>query len=142
MDKDIRIGILVKKIHYTFETEINNELKKYDVTKGQFDILRYLDRNQDKKTTQRDLEKFYGISNPTVSGLLNRLETKDLIARSVSTEDARYKYIIQTDKAKAMHKTLRSHLDAKDKQLRQGLSEEEEKELLYLLQKLLSNISR
>lgn len=142
MDKDIRIGILVKMIHHTFETEINNELKKYDLTKGQFDILRYLDCNQDKKTTQRDLEKFFGISNPTVSGLLDRLESKKLITRKISNEDARYKYIMETDKAKTMHQKLRSHLDVKEKQLRRGLSEEEEETLSYLLQKLLTNISK
>lgn len=142
MDKNVKIGILVKRINNTFEAEINNALKMYDLTKVQFDVLRYLDCNQDNRVTQRDIEKYFGISNPTVSGILDRLESKHLITRITSNEDARYKYIKQTDKAKLLHTKLRSHMDSKEKQLKANFSKEEEESLLYLLQKILNNISK
>lgn len=142
MDRNVKIGILVKKINTTFEAEINNALKRYDLTKVQFDVLRYLDFNKEKKTTQRDIENYFGITNPTVSGILNRLESKQLITRITSNEDARCKYIKQTDKAIVLHTQLRSHMDKKEKQLKANFSKEEEESLLYLLQKILKNISK
>lgn len=141
MDKKIKLGILFKRINNTFEAEINNVLKSDDITKVQCDVLLYLGRHLDKEISQRDIEKYLGISNPTVSGILDRLENKELVERVVSKKDARYKHIVQTNKAKLLISKIVSHLDAKERQLCVGLSEEEEANLQYLLEKVLKNIS-
>lgn len=142
MNKELKLGRLIKIIHNTFETELNNQLKKYGLTKVQCDVLIYLDRNVDKEVIQRDIEKFFGISNPTVSGILDRLEHKELIQRLVSSKDARYKYIEQTDKARHLHQKLKSNMEQMEKKLRANLTNEEIATLQYLLEKVLMNISK
>lgn len=141
MKKELKLGRLIKIIHNTFETELNNQLKKYDLTKVQCDVLIYLDRNKEKEVSQRDIEKFFGISNPTVSGILGRLEQKGLIQRMVSSKDARFKYIEQTEKARQLHQKLKSNLENMEQKLRADLTDEEITTLQYLLEKILYNIS-
>lgn len=142
MHKTDTLGVMIKKIHNTFRTEINNILKKYDITNTQADVLRYLHVHKNEKVSQRDIENYFGTSNPTVSGILNRLECKDLIERKCSDEDARVKYIFETEKAEELHKRLRHNLDYNEAQLKAGLTEEEEEQLFYLLNRILQNISK
>ena len=56
---------------------------------------------------QKDIEKELDISNPTVTGILNRLEVKGLITRVPCRHDARAKNIEVTEKALELDKQLR-----------------------------------
>ena len=53
---------------------------KYDLTKSQIDVLRIL-RFSNHPLCQKDIQDFLHVTNPTVTGLLNRLESKGLIKR-------------------------------------------------------------
>jgi|AKZA01.1.fsa_nt_gi Transcriptional regulators len=136
------LGIMIKRINTLFETEVNNILKKYDITKAQGDVLRYLNYHKNEKVSQRDIEKHFGISNPTVSGILNRLEVKDLIERKSCEKDARIKYITRTPKAEKLYEKIRYNIKRKEAQLKVGLSAEEEEQLFDLLHRILENMSK
>lgn len=136
------LGVIIKKINTLFETEVNNVLKKYDITKAQGDVLRYLNNHKNGKVSQRDIEKHFGISNPTVSGILNRLEVKDLVERKSCVKDARIKYITTTPKADQLYEKIRHNFKRKEAQLKVGLSAEEEEQLFDLLHRILENVSK
>ena len=140
MDSTYRIGVTIKKISTHIATEINKILRDYDLTKSQADVLRYV-ASQEKEVSQRDIEDFFGISNPTVSGIVKRLEYKGLIVRENSFTDARIKYIKKTAKADALLIRIRHAVDDKEKALKAGLTEVEEKQLYDLLQRLLVNLN-
>ena len=53
---------------------MNEGLKKYDLTKSQRDVLGYLHFTDKDPVIQKDIEEHFHISNPTVTGILNRLE--------------------------------------------------------------------
>ena len=74
MDKR-RIGPMIKRIHWGLDKKFNDYLKEYDLTFAQANILRFVKSNNlnGKIVTQRDIEKYLNASNPTVSGLLDRL---------------------------------------------------------------------
>lgn len=93
MDRRRRLWYLIKQIHLSMETVFNNALKEENITKSQADVLRYLHMNKDERITQKDIERYFDISNPTVTGILNRLEAKDLIVRSVDSTDARVRLV-------------------------------------------------
>lgn len=54
----------------------------------------YILFNKDKQINQREIEKKFNLSNPTVNGILNRLENKGLIKRISDEKDKRVKNII------------------------------------------------
>lgn len=62
------------------------------------DVLLYLKRHEEDKLTQRDLETGLTLKNPTVTGLLNRLEEKGFITREQNLNDKRSKFIKMTEK--------------------------------------------
>ena len=135
-----KISRLIKHIDMVFGCEITQTLKKYGITSSQIDVLIYLHRNQEHEVNQREIEYFLHRSNPTVTGILNRLEKNGFILRQPSKKDARYKCIVSTDKAKQLHADMKQALDKKEAMLLACLSDEEREELIRLLKKLLENI--
>ena len=75
---------------------MNEGLKKYDLTKTQRDILGYLHFTDKNPVIQKDIEEHFHISNPTVTGILNRLEQKGFIERKQSLKDKRVRTIVLT----------------------------------------------
>lgn len=131
-----KLGVLIKMIHFTYESKINEVLKMYDLTRSQCDILMYLSRSEEN-VTQRMIEKTFHISNPTVTGLLNRLENKGFIERKSLSKDARYRYIVLTDKAIKVENKLKEELDKNEEELFSFLNNEERDMLRILLKKII-----
>ncbi len=140
MDLEERFGVLLKKINLKYENRINEVVRKHDLTRAQCDIIVFLVKSKDHEVTQREIERFFNISNPTVTGVLNRLETKGFIVRKASVKDARYKIIESTDKAKGVDEKIRSELDRNDTEIFSVLNDQEKVELRKLLKKVIKNL--
>ena len=69
--------------------ERNRKLKELSLTSSQADVLFYLINNYKNKINQKDIEKTFDLSNPTVHGIVKRLEMKDFIKKTPDSEDAR-----------------------------------------------------
>lgn len=121
------IGFLIKQVHYLQEQRLNNKFKEFGLTASQTFTLIYLLKSHDKGITvnQKDIEKELDISNPTVTGILNRLEVKGLIARVPCRHDARAKNIEVTSKALELNKQLQAMFRQLDEKLVASLSKEE-----------------
>ncbi len=105
--KDLMIGGIIKKIEILLTAKSNRYLQKFNITWSQAQILKYLAMHAKATNTkigeptdvfQKDLEEFFGLSNPTVTGLLNRLEAKELVIRDTFAQDRRWKRLILTEK--------------------------------------------
>ena len=77
------------------------------------------------------------VSNPTVTGILNRLEHKGLIERVECPSDARVRNIVVTEKALEIDKQLQIKFREAEEELIASLSEKEADELQRLLKKIL-----
>lgn len=141
-ESEIPIGAKIKFIHLAFENRFNQNLQELNLTSSQMHLLVYLDRceNAGKKINQRMIEKHLHLSNPTVTGLLQRLEAKGFVSRKVSDTDGRNKEIQQTDACKALHNEMHRRLDAENDRMVTGLSEAEIAELNRLLMVVLKNM--
>ena len=71
------LGFTFKQIHIAFESRCNKNLQQYNLTQSQMDVLVYLKHHENSTVTQRDLEAGLGLKNPTITGILNRLENKN-----------------------------------------------------------------
>ena len=130
----------MKRIHIVFENKANMLTGKYGVTNNQIHILFYLIKNQDKQINQRDIEKEFELTNPTVTGILNRLENNGFITRKVNKNDARYKNIVLTGKTIDMKKEFLKHKTQMEEKAMKNLTEKEIETLSVLLEKILRNL--
>ena len=96
-----KVGLLTKSINLAIEKERNRYLMEYGLTAVQTDVLQFITaaQNHGVEINQVDIEKEFHLSNPTVTGILKRLEAKDFIEKKESKKDRRYKWICLTDKA-------------------------------------------
>ena len=71
----------IRIINNKFRELWDKNLLKYNLTGMQMEILCYLKCNPDKEIHQREIEYWFQLKNPTVTGILNRLEEKGYITR-------------------------------------------------------------
>lgn len=138
-----KVGFLIKQVHILQEQRLNKKFNRFDLTGAQvFTIINlFKAREKGKRLTQKDLERILDISNPTLTGILNRLENKGLIIRMPCKHDARRKYIEVTDKAIDLDKEIRRAFEEAEKELLCSLNDEEVMRLYEYLEKILRSNS-
>lgn len=141
-DPKEHVGLLIKFINGRVVTKINKNLVEFNLTGVQHEILCFIDRNEHEGDVfQRDIEKCLKLTNPTVTGIVKRLEEKEMIVRCPSSNDARYKCLHVTEKGKeVICKSFNFGSNNIEKKLVKGMSHEEVKMLKHLLYKALRNM--
>ena len=136
------VGLLIKFINGRVVTKINKNLADFNLTGVQHEILCFIDRNEHERDVfQKDIEKCLKLTNPTVTGIVKRLEEKEMIARCPSSTDARYKCLHVTEKGRdVICKSFKFGADNIEKQLVKDLSDDEVKMLKDLLYRVLKNM--
>ena len=136
------VGLLIKFINGRVVTKINKNLADFNLTGVQHEILCFIDRNEHERDVfQKDIEKCLKLTNPTVTGIVKRLEEKEMIARCPSSTDARYKCLHVTEKGRdIICKSFKFGADNIEKQLVKDLSDDEVKMLKDLLYRVLKNM--
>lgn len=135
--KNTRISILVKKTSLAFDKLSNQLLTPYDLTGSQFKILMVLYKSTPCSVRQADIEALFSMSNPTVTGLVQKLEAKDLVRRIPHPEDKRSRVLVPTDRAMELKEELLTLSDNMEKQMTANLTEDEYTQLASLLNKML-----
>lgn len=133
------IGFYFKKIFQIMEKTMNKKLEKIDLTNSQASVLIYLYKNEEI-VNQRDIEKKFDLTNPTVNGILNRLENKDFIRRTISLKDARNKEIHLTEKSISLINEMRKEAKQLEKEMIAGISKEELNIFNDVLKKIFNNM--
>ena len=132
-----RISILIKRSSLVFDKLSNQLLTPYDLTGSQFKILMVLYKSPAVSVRQTDIEAKFSMTNPTVTGLVQKLETKDLVKRIPHPEDKRSKVLVLTDRAVEMKAELLALADSLEQQMTANLTAEEYDQLASLLTKML-----
>ena len=136
-DRTDRIAILIKKADLVFDKLANPFLAEYDLTASQFRVLKFLYSQPNETARIVDIEKDCSITHPTALGLIDQLSRKGFVCKIVNPQDARSKVISLTDKAAEMQAKLESVGDRLEDTLTENLTEQEKKQLLMLLRKML-----
>lgn len=142
MKKHYPIGLMIKKIHTAFETETNKELVKLNLTRSQVEILIFVRTQMMKniEVNQIDIEKEFNLKNPTVTGILNRLEEKNYIKRIQSSKNARYKKIVITENVFTILEQASKHGRVMEEKLKKCLTKQEQEDLTNILDKIINYI--
>ena len=135
------IGFLFKQINNVYEKEFNNRLKRLGITSSQCEVLDFLLQSSKDEVTQRDIERALNLKNPTVTGLLNRLDEKGFILSVPSGKDKRCKNIYLTEKAYDIQRRMEMERKKLDKMLTLGMTIKEIDALYKMLNRVLYNIA-
>ncbi len=133
-----RISILVKRASLEFDKLSNQLLVPYDLTGSQFKILMVLFRYPVGSIRQADIEAKFSMTNPTVSGLVQKLEAKKLVERVPNPKDKRSKVLVPTEQAMAIKDDLLALSDKMEGLMSVNLTDAEYDELAALLNKMLN----
>ena len=120
------IGFMIKQINNVFEKELNEKVKKLGLTSSQCAVLDYLFHTSKDEISQRDVERHLSLKNPTVTGLLKRLDEKGYILCVPNAKDKRKKNIYLTEKAYDIQRRMEAERRKLDRELTRGPEHQKE----------------
>ncbi|HHX66894.1 MAG: MarR family transcriptional regulator [Miniphocaeibacter sp.] len=132
-----KINIASKKIKWGFD----QMAEKYGVTGTQARILNFIVRKgKNYEIYQKEIEEEFNLRRSTVTGIIQLIEGKELITRTISKEDARVKKIKLTKKGIDLQKKISVEINNYEKILTNGISKGDLEILSKVLDKIMSNI--
>lgn len=131
-----KLSVLIKKSSLLFDKYSNQLLAKQDLTASQFKIMLAL-YHSNQSICQSDIEAKFNMTNPTVTGLVQKLEAKGLLTRVVKEEDRRVKQLILTQQALDRKDEMLSIERYLEEMMTKNLNDEEKEQLCKLLTKLM-----
>ena len=132
-------GPLLGRCGHLARERMDARLAPYGVTPAQIRVLMYLNRHGGQ-APQHEVTGHLRVKPSTANGILDRMEEKQLVERSVSETDARRRLITLTDKGRAQQEVFRQVAGETETLMRSGLSEEEQETLLRLLRQVLTTL--
>ena len=133
------ISIAVRLVNIHFDKWANEMLAPVGLTHAQFKVLNLLMARDPFTLRQVDIEDFFQISNPTVTGILRSLEEKGMIEKRANPSDGRSKVIGTTEKAEAVREELHNTERALSERIRKALGAAQCEEFLVLLNKIIDS---
>ena len=114
-------------------------LSRLDVTPAQTRALLYLGE-QGGSAAQAEITAAMNLKAPTVNGILDRMEEKELLSRAADPRDGRRKQVTLTEKGHSLMEQLRRSFVETEQVMRRGFTEAETAQLQRLLERLRENL--
>ncbi|ADQ08124.1 transcriptional regulator, MarR family [Caldicellulosiruptor hydrothermalis 108] len=128
-EKKIRLLRLLKEVSIKIREALKYRGDEVEIPASHWMMMSILDKNGKMKVG--DLSSILGLSNSTVSGILDRLEKQGFVERERSTEDRRVVWVQTTQKFK---ECLYMHFKEAEKQFENLLSKATEDEIDKVLE--------
>mgnify|MGYP000412476804 CR=1 FL=1 len=116
-------------VHQIFKAE----LAPYGITPGQYGVLKCL-WDENGQTVKQLAERLY-LDSSTITGLLDRMEQKNLVKRLPSPHDRRALSVVLTEEGQKLEDPVNQAIEKANKRVLQSLSKEDAENLrLFLLE--------
>lgn len=136
------VGEEIKKLDSAISGEVDRLISSIDdveLNSTNMMILEYLADNKEKTIYQRDVQSMSSLPKATLSLILNDLEEKGLVKRTMAT-DQRFKEITITEQGEAVVKKYDEAIESLDKELRNNVSDDELYSFFEILDKIKKSI--
>ncbi len=134
MELEQCINFILTKVQQSVYQIFKAELQPYGVTPGQYGVLKCLwDKNG--QTAKQLAERLF-LDSSTITGVLDRLESKELVKRQPAFKDRRALRVVLTEKGREMEGPLTQAIISADQKALSKLGDVEKERLLQLLEKL------
>ena len=138
MDTSKHLGPRLRLLNQEIHQYMDERFAALELTGSQSFLLRCLMENEE--VYPKDLEQRFHLSHPTVSGILQRLESKGFITVEPSARDRRCKRIRATEKASLCQKEVCKSFAAMEQVMVKGMSDEDIELLIRLLDLAADNL--
>jgi MarR family transcriptional regulator, lower aerobic nicotinate degradation pathway regulator len=128
------VGHLVRRTHQLHNLLFSQVTAGCDITSPQFAALRTIEAFPELE--QNGLSEIIAYDRTTIGGLIDRLEAKGLVQRSVGEHDRRTKLLTLTRAGSALLKEVSPKVRSIQSRLLAPLSAGERKEFLALLERI------
>lgn len=130
----------ISKLSNKLRRKIDAFSSREDFSGSQGKVLHFL-LAQTNDVFQKDIEEEYSLRPPTATVLLKKMEQNGLIYREADENDARLKKIIVSEKALQYKDIVMADILNLEKELTQGISENDLDVFFRVVEKMLTNIS-
>lgn len=134
-----KIAGLIKAIQNRLRTKADADLKEYQLTLVQSQVLSYL-YEHGGSAPQKDIESFLDVSHPTTSGIIRRLELSGFIRSENSPDDKRIRIISMTPLASNIWTQLENSFANRETAMLKDLSDLEIQLVGDVLSKIYDNL--
>ena len=124
--------------HLTRE-RMDARMSRFGMTPAQTHVLRYL-RQNGGQMPQRELLENLKVKPSTVNGILDRMEEKGLVERTVSGTDARQRLVALTLAGRKREEQVKQAFLEAEALIVRGLTKEETDTLRSLLERVIQNL--
>ena len=136
--RDDYYGPLLGHCAHLAKEQMRSRMERFDMTPAQTHVLLYLHENG--ATTQTTLAEQMRVKAPTANGILDRMEEKGLLVRTVDGRDARRRLIRLTEKGEGLVEELRGQFILAESAILQGFDQAEQCQLKSFLQRIIKNL--
>ena len=136
--RDDYYGPLLGHCAHLAKEQMRARMERFDMTPAQTHVLLYLHENG--ATTQTALAEQMRVKAPTANGILDRMEEKGLLVRTVDGRDARRRLIRLTEKGEGLVEELRGQFILAESAILQGFDQAEQCQLKSFLQRIIKNL--
>ena len=133
-------GLLFKQIHDRLEEQSNNALRSKDLTMMQVSILVKLHQSSEQRLSMKELERYFGVAQSTIVGIVSRLEQKAMVESFYDATDKRIKLVHITPIGERCRAEASYEMELAEKKMLRGFSGEERNTLNRLLTRVADNL--
>ena len=133
-DRQAKVGLLINELQTKLETSLDKALERFDVSAAQYVVVSALANGRAETAAQLCKEISY--SPGAMTRMLNRLEAKNLICRTLQEDNLRARKLTLTDTGKQLYPKLKSASVSVVEEIFAPLGTEELKAIESILQKV------
>lgn len=117
------VNYLLTTAQHSVFLKMTEKLSAFDITPIQYAVLYCLWEND--RRSPKEIAERLKLENSTISGILERMEKKGLIQRSISKEDRRFIQVLLTEKGASLEKDVLSAVEEVNDEVMSVFSEAE-----------------
>lgn len=128
------VNYLLTTAQHSVFLKMTEKLSAFEITPVQYAVLYCLWEND--KRSPKEIAERLKLENSTISGILERMEKKELIKRSISKEDRRFIQVILTKKGASLKEDVLATVEQVNNEVLSIFTAEECDQLKKILRKL------
>ena len=130
------LGLLIKQINESLQKDANKRLAKQNLTLAQVGLITELGQKDNSTATMKELEALLSVSQPTVVGIVKRLEQKGFVECYESPEDRRVKIVRLTKAGKVQGQIGQKYTQESDDRMLTAIPPNQRDELRDMLKRI------
>lgn len=131
-------GPLLGHCAHLAREQMRARMSRYGMTPAQTHVLLYLAEHG--PTVQSAVAEGMRVKAPTVNGIIDRMEEKGLLVRTVDEKDARRRRVHLTEKGEGFTSEFKRCFDEAEESIVRGFSPQERELLRTLLCRIIENL--